>query len=792
MGGIIPRNNESITMQPRNPVPVRGASSVGNDFQGLADLGQSIQRMGSTIIDHVQKQDEMAQRNKLEIASSAIEKVHSEGLDYAQRNSQPDGSNINDVFNQYTKPRIDEIQKNLGPDKESPYADKLSAFTEAATNHAGARLFLTKAAMLETYNQNGAMTVGDTMADSVRENPTPEMLAARVKGLDNYLGDLTGKGIFKPEQAMKLKNGQMEKFGLQMVSGLYERGQYGAALNFLKANQQDDTAVSKMDPRVAVTSGLIDQKEADQLLAQGKTYDQPVLTRKDLVQMTPEMTQAMMAIDPAKKAALIDHMKNKAEAETQLKLSELNSQVSSFEQIAYSGGNYTEAQKGTIKSQINGNSSLHLWARKRLMDAVDTADVANGLMKAMQSAPRSQWQSIAGQFDDRIKMSEGTAAKFDPNMTNLSADMTIRANRMKAKNTLDSEMDQLAKFQSKDAASFAIQSDNQLTNFWGATKDGDPNFSQRYAREAIARQTYLEIPPKDQRVLPKNYAEQIGSQLKGIPDSETTNDFLSKLQNQWGPAYPRVLKEISGSDKSLANFSIATYAQNDTRADLVDSIKNSDAITKQFKTLPDHEVIGKLVVDRAETITRPLSQAILGSANETGNMNILNNFQTAITTQARRDIVQKGMEPTAAVEKAYSDIVDKQYHIVPTGKSMLLVPKDLNGVITDADKISQSIRQSSYVEGLKNLNLMIPNDPLGKYKRDPNTFYEDLAQTGKWVTNQQQDGARLMTVEMDGHLSPVYDKYGKSVELKYKDIMTAPLAKQNPTTTKARGSNLAN
>lgn len=772
--GIIPRAQENVRMNVSSPVPIRGASTEGVAEMASAGLGQDLQKLGGVILQHYDQQEELKQQNALEISSNQLESLYRQSMEVAEKEAASDGSDIGKKFNDHFNPAASEIIKN-GPG-EKKYADRLQVFEQKVRTQADTNLFIQSGVLLEKHNSDQATVIGNTFANSVREHPEPAMVASRIQNYETYLGGI--KGI-SPKENAKLMNNFMGDIGISFVQGLIEKGQPGAALNYLRANQPneaDGKPISiKLDPNEAQKLGFIHAGEKDALLEQGKTYDIPALTKGDGARLTPQLTAAMNAIDPQKKFQYIEHVKNKAEGEAAARLSELSHQVTAAKYLAERGelGSNDEAQIAYLKKQINMNPYATPASKLRLMDDLNTAAALGDQTKSMMSKPRSQWASAVESFDQRIKAGEESAAKFDPRMKDASSDLSVQANRLQAKEKVKAFQVHLAAAQKADASSFVLNSNDKVKTLFEGIKDGDSFGSQNFARASLAEQSRLEIPEVDQRVLPKPMAVGIGQLLKNIPSSAETNEKLTQLQAQWGPQFPRILHEISKADKDLEAYKAAMYSPKETRGVLVDAIKNATAINKGFSGLENHTTIKNTLEDSVAAEMKPFASAVAGSANDSSRQSLLNGFSEAVSLEAKSLILHKGMDPSVAAKKAYNDVIGAQYSVVNAGQSSLVVPRVIDNQAILPEKVKGFVQYHSIKDGLKNLGAMVPSDATGKYQ-DPDKFYQDLQATGRWVPNENQDGIRLMTVEMDGTLNPIYNKYGVVIEKKFKDINNDP------------------
>lgn len=784
---LIPRANDSVILTPSSPVPIRGSSVAGVAESAQANLGGDISKLGVAIMQHQQKQEDMAQSNSFQISSAKVQATYQESFAEAQRTASPDGSDIVQKMNDIAGPKLDDIKSN-GPSAPE-YADRLDAVAQATSAMMSAHAKVAGLSMLEKYNADGADKVSDTYADSVRQNPNPQMVATNTKAFGSYLDERVTKGNFTPQERTKLMNTFNEKQGLSYIDGLSNSGKYGQALNYLTANQQNPDLKTSVDPEQARQLGLIDSKEADMLKSQGKTYDMPALTTKDGAQLTPELTAAMSAIDPLKKAAMIDHLQGKVEAQGNLKLGELNSNITSFEYLAYHGAPISEAQVADLKNQVNMNPALTPFARVRNMDAINTAVASQNTIKLLQTAPRSKWDSIINSFDSRVNLAHQKATGNDPQMAGAGADLSVQANRAQAKERVQSYADKLTKIQAEDAGQFSIDSDQTMNHLYRGTKDNDPGASQKFARQSLSRQDYLQIPKDDQSILPNADAQSMGAALKNMPNSEAADDFIKNIQTKWGPYAPKVLAEVAQTDKSLEKYQALAYIPAGNRFGLVDAIKNQDVIKKSFTQIDQKSVVQKDINTQVNSALGQFSQAVSGGSNDSSRIGIVNTYRDAMELQVKKEFVKDPSISVAdASKKAYDDVIGSQFNVVQGQRSAVIVPKTLAGQPMLPSTVSDYMSRYSDAAGFKELDPFIPKDPMGKYAANPDSFYSDLAARSKWVTNQSQDGIKLMNTEMDGTLTPIYDKFGKPIEKKYTDLSLNPVKrKEKASLTDYRG-----
>jgi hypothetical protein len=127
-------------------------------------------------------------------------------------------------------------------------------------------------------------------------------------------------------------------------------------------------------------------------------------------------------------------------------------------------------------------------------------------------------------------------------------------------------------------------------------------------------------------------------------------------------------------------------------------------------------------------------------------------------------------------------MVMKQFDTISAGRTTALVSKSAYGP-SSKDDVEAWLDWNTTKNGLKELDIALPPEHIAKFKaarpdepeekvikRARENFAGTLADKTRWVTNQSQDGVYL--VRDDGIDSPVplFNKDGKLVEYKYRDM----------------------
>jgi hypothetical protein len=766
MAGIIPRAQQSVRTNPSSPVPVRSAESAGQVYADEAKMWDGLTKVGVAVGEYYDKQAKAEERIQEEEAVNRVRDGIKTAKDEADRESQADGGNYQEVFASKVSERMGDL---VGQDDLSPETRKrVYSYGSMAYQDASTQIGIEAAVKKEKTNYARLEGLADQAANRVRENPKEELMGAELKSYGSMLDEIAANGGMSAENAGKAREAFYSKVAAQYIEGLEDRGSYGKALNALKANQADPNLFTAMDPEQAKQLGFIDSREASALAEKGEQYKVPVLTKGANVKLTPELSAVMSGMDPKHKADWIDRLRSKALAESAMKLSELNAQVNGFEQVAMSGAKYEDKAVAQIKEQINGNPHLSVTARKRMMDAVNTADTVNKQVQLLADTPRSKWGEVSAGFDDKINLSQNYAAKFDSKMADAGSDFAIQANRLQAKEKFNKYAKQIAAYQDQHAAEYVLQTDKNVQLLYQASKSGQPSDVQNYVSASLQKQSYLGIAPENRKVLPD--VASSSDLLKNMPNGYEASNHLNKLQAMYGPYFPKAMAEMTAHDQSLGKYMTMVYAPPQVRAELGDAIKNEKAINEAFQKVPGYDALNSSIKNMSALKMEQVQKALLNGSSNSGRLNVVNSMTEAIQLQARRDAMTPGTDPAQAVEKAYKRTIDSQFMFASGGQSAALVPRQIGPMRMEEGIVDAFLRAHSTKDGVKELNLGVP----GTYK-DADHYAEAVSREGRWVTNEAFDGLSLKLRDPDnGQFMPVLDKFGKPVEVKYQDINLRP------------------
>lgn len=761
---IIPQGTENVRMQANSPVPIAGTSDARIGGEAIAALGAGVERAGKQLLD-------MQRDININEGRSKIENTYRMGFERAKQEAAPDGSNLSELVAKYTeKPVADVINSISGWDPNvrrdlEGYSTRVGADIRTST-------FIASTDMLEKDNYRRLDEASTVAADRVRETPNEGLISAEMRNYNALLDAQVAEGRMNAGLAARLKSEGNAKLTMQYVQGLMDIGADAKALSFLKANQEDPNLFTEITPAQAQELGFIDSREAQALSDKGEKYKVPVMTKGDKVKLTPELSAMNASLDPMTKARLIDQLTRRSKEKSELRMADLNAQISGFESVALSGRAIDGANIPELIRQVEVMPGLPAVAKSRLKDRIYTAVAVNARLQDVASTPRSQHGNLLSKTTADIGAANALTRGVNPDGSP-GMDYAIEANRFRALEHVEGAMASIIKEQNNDAAQYVLDHDegNQLKALQFGTRDGNAKGTQYYITATLAKQRYLEIPADKQRILTKSEAHAMAQELAAQPDSENVNQYLAALEDQYGPYYPRIMNEVAAFNKKAADYATTAFASPETRTALVDALRNEEAINKAFSDRGLSETKTALVDEAIrKTTLGDLNRVFAQTAGDASGVATVNNLQRAITLQVKSELLQ---DPDAKipdlVKKAYDDLVGSQYSVVKTDNSALMVPKKMQGVMVNAENVKGFVEVYSKGENFSDLNIAIPKGvPADRY-------YAMLEVDGQWVMNAQGTGMRLLRKDpATGKRANVLDKFGNVVEKSFAQLSQSP------------------
>lgn len=770
---IIPRRKSRNRLQPRSPVSIGSSASARIDGETLANFGNTLAKVGK-------RQLERERFNTQSRKQSEISSALSTNFQNSKRDALSDGSDLKERFNKSSEKDISRILNDVS---DPVVRKKLETFTQNARTKLSGRVDLAAVAMKEEHNLARAEENINLDADSIRSNPSEEFLSLTWQTKVNDTQSMIESGAVSREGGIKEKNVAREVFAEAYVDGLIQKEQYGKALNFLEANKAEGIEDEISTDR-ALNLGLINEAEKSRLDSKGQKFKAPLLGKKDRVQLTPELSELAKGISPSKKASLTERLKNRIKSKNQVRLSDLNSQISGMGQLAFTGTNFNRKQINDLRTQINA-TDIPSKAKARLHDKVNSYVIVNEQVKRAKDLNINQWPSLAENFESRAAQRALDDFPNSPGMKGINNDFAVQGNRKRIKNQLRSALLNLRKQAENDPVAFYADSP-EMKKYIGRAKDGDTSATKTKIDVMMDFQKSMGISkPKP---LANREVLQVVSRLKAGQNSEDITRSLNTLEAEYSTNTREVLMQAAEFEEGLYEYAAVIDKDPHGRESLVDTIRNRKEIDDAFKSDETLSGMNDTIKVKVQEKMADFNRSVVTSVDGANNLGVSNATRRLIETESKKLMTTNGLEAEEAVERATNNVINSTYHIAKSGGSSLLVPRQELGVGRDPTIVDAYIKTYSRPEKLKQLNIRIPKQFTGERTQQggeflgglakpassdarENRFLNDLANNHKWVTNNSKSGAMLLYKDTDGNFKNVYKKDGEPVEVSYQDML---------------------
>lgn len=782
MAGIIPQNKEQVRMNVSSPVPLASAESARGVGQAMQRFGNTMQDAGGVAAREYKRLDDMDRRTKVMEAEGELLSVKKLSLDAASKEAAEDGSDLQKKYQEKVQPAIDTVYKKFSSDPEGAQALRNSQIRLDAEYNTS--IAMEAVSRKETAVVSRLDKISAEEANRVRENPNEEMVVAGLRKMNADLDELVSVNPGFKANAGKIGKAHAERLALHYIKGLENKGEHGKVLSQLSAHQTDSEMFTDVDPEQAQALGLIDSSQAQELKSKGLHHKMPTLTKRDKKVLPPGMAAVLSNMSPEKKDEFMDRARAKVQQQTELRMADLNAELSGFIGLAQRGVPIEDAQVAKLKGLVNSNNNMTLSAKARVMDKIDTEQALSSVLSLAAGLPPEQRVGLEEKLAHKIGLTSAAATKVDPRMGNAHMDFAVRENREAAKQRLRQGLEEMDTRLQKDAPTFKLQTDTEFETMYRGTLDNTPEgveATRTYTEKLIAEQTRLGVSPQNIRALTKGDSQAIAQRFKAAPSSTEANMEMMQLQAKYGPKhFPQVMADLVKDNKDMADYQIAVYADPQTRGKLLDAVKNADAIETSFKNRDDASSQATNIKSVIKERMGPFSRAVMASAPDSGSLGFLNSFEKAMELQIKQGMEKGSTNPDKLAKEAYEDIIGSQYQVLSGPTGSVIAPKQLEFNGANGQVIARPLPEkritgflSAYSEPGSFSELGVA--PPKSWSGDPLKFKNELLpRNHRWITNTSQSGLQLMYVTNQGRMEPVNNVYGKKVEVSYESLLMRP------------------
>lgn len=770
---IIPRGQESARVQASAPVQIASAGGELAEGAALQGVGESLRRFGNQQIDAGRSINTYEGKAQLD---QAVKQSYLR----AQQDSLADGSDFLDNYARYSQQETEKVVSQFSG-FDPVVRQNLESYRSVLSGEVETTGLVTAARMREQYTYTELERSVYSAADRMRQTPDSKLFDAEVRSFGTMVDELVGKQFLSVENAKKVRGAFYEQASQQYINGLLLQGREEDALSFLTATQSDldpNTVDSELqteiDPMQARDLGFLTTKEAKVLEANGERYKVPMVRTVSGVQLTNGESLASSSMDPRTKSGLIEQIMRRKKEKDAVNLNDLSVEMNAAIDRLSRGEDVPSPLVAKVYddlSKARQDGKITDQAFNRNYAQLELARVVGMRMKSAASTPRNQYQKLINATE---KDADGLLK-----LGKLGDSIAVQEIRDKFMTTLPKQYGDLMREQEDDAAAYILKYQPEMQSLEKGTKSKDAAgnmFTQSYAEKMLAKQDYIGI--RNKRILTKDQAKAIALDLKNTPDSLETSQKMADLEQKYGSKYfPKIMDELGQADKDVAALKIATFAGVSERSDLVDAIKNEDAIKQSFKTVftDTEEASVKRVRASVASTIEPLRKVYALSSNNSQQLDTANNIQRAVELETMREMSKRSADISDGeiqdiAKASYQKLVGQHYSFPYYGRSFIMMPKKIDGVATSEELVTGFLEVYSQADGFKELGIKPP----ANYAQRPDDYYELLEQSAKWRPTNDGTGIVLEAFSPNvgggGRFEPVRDAKGRPVVRSFKYI----------------------
>lgn len=328
---------------------------------------------------------------------------------------------------------------------------------------------------------------------------------------------------------------------------------------------------------------------------------------------------------------------------------------------------------------------------------------------------------------------------------------------------LSKAIDTVQRGREQDPALSIMQNSAQVQtayrSFIESLSGGDATQTQAaakaYAVATLAEQQRLEI--RNPQILTKDMVDSIAKRFAEPPkEGENVANIMRGMVDQWGKYWPAVSRQLGSKippEATVIGLGISPEAE----GVLAEAAKLKP---EQLRQGLEKDVV-KDVQDRVRQQLEPLQKTL---AWQSGGISTYDNFADSAEKIAI-SLVQRGMKPKEAAEKAFTGLAGFKYEFESTyriPKSAIGASTSISSIRSGAEAIKRDVGSDNPVLGDK-VALAIPMASPGVRPADAERQWRDtIVSNGFWVTSPG-DGGLTLYVKSGLGAQPVLDAVGKPI-----------------------------
>lgn len=786
---IIPTLQETSQQNVSSPVPIRDSAAARFPGEQLVQTGQAISQAGAAVGRYLQEQQNFKREIATSDGQSALNNLAKQSRDYANQNSQEDGSDMEVVAQKFAQDKIPEIMNTFGIDDHVKTV--LGSYQNRVQNDTQTALLSDRVQKANKYQFKELDRVTNQNADTVYSSPSTSMVEAQAVGLNGLLNKVTsvdpvtGLSGLDTENVAKIKSAGYAKIGHSFLSGLIDKGDPASlrlAANYAAAAGSNPDVTGAIDPIMAKNAGIIDDAEANQLMSKGEKYKFPVMTSKTKVALSPVMTEVMNALTPAEKERYLDQISRSMKAKAEMTISDFHSELTAMKSFGLDGSTYiSDQQVDNMRAKVSKFSGqISPTSQARMYNEITTIKAASDAISAAALEPEENFTDILSKMSSTVQSDQlrhqGTFADGQP-----KADLDLDQKNfvLQAQKKAEAGIQKMLAAREKDPVDFLLNKDKQALILHQRMKvDGGAQNQRAYYDYLKNKQEQLGI--SDPRVLSLADAEDRALTIEAQPDAQSIDGEMLKLKAEVGQDhFQQAVQELAETNKKVSEYATGMNFSREARIQLFNAMKNEDKITAPFDTRKGGDgTIGSKTREINDAMAKTdFSQIRKSLSNSSGGdlstLDATTNMQKAVKLVVMSRLAA---DPTLDIEKetkkTYDKMIGSQLAVAGSAHgrgSSVLVPKNLGKDFPE--QVKKTIQAYMDPDNIQALHPKVPAD-WAKKGIDEETYAGILAKQGRWETLPNQTGMRLVRISDDGVKSQVVNKLGQPIVKSFQDIAT--------------------
>lgn len=729
---VFPGGNPQTRLSPSSPVEIASTRDARIQGEQMQQFATGLGKIGDALAD---AQVTSAQYKSEEAAAKARQ-------DAVTQSKDPAGADIPALTEKLTNENLAEVRQSFNDPlvnmRMEGHYQKISS-----TNSIFALAEETKVKskfLVQTYSNNS-----DEGAKRILSNP--ELAPIELKTFRTNMDNQVRQGVLSQATADGLFGVNADKFAKARVDGLIAQKKFGQVALELGGTEQDLTM--EMTP---------DQLGAYGLKADGTQKLGYKLKNGEV--MDPTMTEVYRQLKPEVRQDFLNKVKSERDKALHVNMSTVNAYF-----------------KAGVSALMNGEeiSPQH---------EAQVAGARNQVPEELKGIYEAEWQ-MAKELSPVMKLARnGTMENVNKALAELpdpekTPDIAQKFKREELRKRAVEGIQGIYQQKNKDINGYNLKINPDLAQSYAAMQDGDPAKTSEYIAKAKALAVASGVTP---RITTDQQAQKIGMELSAsMSDPYVSANYLQKLEQQYGAELPTVIAEVHEKDKSVDPSIIiaANMYEDGSKFQILENIRNRKTIEKSFSDGFAADQKNNLK-EQINVQVDKFQAGISDSGSQMGSIKMSSVFRDQIEIQAQK-LMLAGRSSSDAVAQATDTIIGKNFALIPTSSSTVLVPKNystaaIQGFFQENDPRRNPLGSANEISPrlISKFNIGVPakvikNNPSVPEQELQRRYFGLIKSQGKWVTNANQTGANLIYSDQ-GVLKPVLNKDGKPVTTDFKDI----------------------